>query len=254
MSPSFGFNTPAPEKVEVPKLASSGLAGYEHEIKPKDKQSFKFVVLHPLSDCFQINVHKQTVYDPGNGYRQVPVGTRNTHLPFLNPPVPSPFESDPDGKLRSWKTARYMLVFVLDSPNNKLTNHVAFLELRDNYTRKDGSYNTILSWEEENELAVEGRTIVYSRTGSGIEDTSYKTTVLVKTDTLTAEQLAIAEKEVPEVRDYILSLYNKEWTTEEFTRLYNLHKNKVNADARKPEEALVPAHPVATSDADEIPF
>lgn len=253
MSPSFGFGTPAPEKVEAPKLATSGLAGYEHEIKPKDKQSFKFVVLHPLSDCFQINVHKVTVYDPGKGYRNVPVGTRNTHLPFLNPGIPSPFENDPDGKVRSWKTARYMLVFVLESPNNKLTGHVAYLELRDNYTRKDGSYNILQSWEEENELTVEGRTITYSRTGSGLEDTTYKTNVLVKTDTLTAEQLAVAEKEAPEVQEYILSLYNQEWTPEEFVRLYGLFKNKA-ATTPTPAAELAPSYPTATNAEDEIPF
>lgn len=250
----FGFGTPAPERVEAPKLATSGLSGFEHEIKPKDKQTFKFLVLHGLEDCFQVNVHRLTVLDPGNGYRQVPAGSYNTHLPFLNPPVPSPFESDPDGKVRGWKTTRYMLVFVLESPNDKLTNHVAYLELRDNYKRKDGSFNLIEGWEKTNGLPIEGRTITYSRTGTGLQDTSYQTNILVKTDTLSDAQTAIVEKELPEVRDYILSLYNKEWTTEEFTRLYNLYKAVVDAPVRTADENVRPTHPVAKSEEDEIPF
>lgn len=253
---SFGFGTPAPEKVEAPKLASSGLSGFEHEVKLKPDKKIKVVVLHPLNGSFQINVHKTPVYDPGNGYRYVPVGSKNTHLSFLNPPVASPFETDPNPAVKYYKTARYMLVFVLESPDGKLNNHVAYLELRDNWSRKDGSYNIIQTWEEENGQSVEGRQLVYSRTGSGMKDTTYKTTILVSPVELTPEQLAVVQKEAPEVRDYILSLYNREWTTEEFTRLHGLLTaqlaEKERKDSGQPDP--VPTHPVATSDDTEIPF
>lgn len=248
----FGFNTPAPEKIEAPKLASSGLAGYEHEIKLKDGQTAKMIALHPLDDSFQINVHKTPVNYDGLGFRYIPAASKNTHLDFLATPVKSPFESDPDPKVRNWKTARYMLVFVVDSPNEKLKGHVGYLELRDNYMRKDGSYNVIQEWQEQSEESVEGHIVTWSRTGKGVQDTSYKTTVL-KSQKLTAEQMAIAEAEVPEIQEYIIGLYRKEWNAEEFQRVYDIFQATKKSDSAPASTEVKPSHPVA-SEQDEIPF
>lgn len=252
---TYGFGTPAPEKVEAPKLPTSGLAGYEHEVKLKDGQTVKVIALHNVDQSFQINVHKRQVNYDGLGFRSIPVGTRNTHLPFLATPVKSPFESDPDPKVRSWKTARFALVFILESPNEKQRGHVGFLELRDNYLRQDGSYNLVKEYEEQSGEGVEGHVITYSRTGSSIKDTSYKTTIL-KSQNLTKEQQKVVDAEVPEVRDYILGLYDKEWTTEEFQRIYEIFvaQNRVET-APVQTEPVRPSHPhAAVSEADEIPF
>jgi len=247
---SYGFNTPQPAVVEVPTLESSGLPGFDHELrKLKDKQRVKFIPLHAVDQSFTIIVHKKQ-FMTDVGYRYIPVGSRNSHLPFLNPPVRSPFEQNPDKNIWTFKTARYMLVFVVDG-FDKLNGHVAYLELRDQW-KKDGTYNIIKEWENNTGKSVEGRLVVFGRNGTGIQDTSYSITV-TDPQALTAEQKAIADREAPEVRDYIVSLYDREWTLEEFRRLYHIGmeaeraKNNTAVDT-KPEVVVTP------EDETEIPF
>ena len=238
MSDDLDFNVPQPE---MAASLVSGLPGWSHEVRPKAGETIRFVPLQRLDQCLAVFVHRQQVKYDG-GFKYVPVGSKNPHL-FTA--VMSPFENDPNPKVSGFKLARYLMTFVLDG-SETLTGHVAFVEVRDNYKKKDGTYNRLAHWEKESGESIKGHKVALSRQGTGVTDTVYSISVL-GTHTFTDEQRVVITTEGTEVLNYLKGLFVREWSAEEFTRIYQ--QGIVNNQAPVQEHPTLP-----TGDELEIPF
>lgn len=236
MSKIFGT-----EELEFGPTLSSGLAPWQHEVKPKSGDTIRFVPLHAVDESLGVWVHrKQVKYD--GGFKYVVSGKK------LKPPVLSPFDTDPRPDVNQIKPLRYMIVYVVGG-SETLKGHVAFVELRQNLKKRDGTFDKMVAYEDESEAhSVKGLKCSLSRQGSGLTDTVYTFTI---TDAykFTAEDQEVIEREMPEIVDHLKNLYVREWTTEEFDRIYKEGFVANQVPAPKPAVEL---H--TPTDEDEIPF
>lgn len=223
MSELFGT-----KKLEFGPVLSSGLAPWVHEVKPKSGDNYKFVPLHSLEESMSIWVHRQQVKYDG-GFKYVVSGKK------LEPAVESPFDTDPRKEVNGIKPLYYMLVYVI-AGNDNLKDHVGFLELRQNLKKRDGTFDRMATYEKESEIgSVKGIKCSLSRIGSGLNDTVYQSSITDKY-TFKKDEIAVIDREVPELVAHLKGLYLKTWTPQEFTRIYN--EGIVNNKAPKAVETV----------------
>lgn len=216
------FGTP---KLEFGPTLSSGLAPWKHEVKPKSGDNYKFVPLHSLDESFSMMMMRKQVQYEGQGFKYVPSGKH------LNPPVESPFNTDPRKEVNQVKPVYYMAVLVL-SGNDDLKGHVGFVELRNNMKKRDGTYDRMAKYEDDSDShSVKGIKCSLSRTGSGQTDTVYESSI---TDAykISKAETEVIERELPEIVEYIKSLYLTGWDEERFKKVYN--EGVVNGVVNKP--------------------
>lgn len=230
------------QKLEFGPTLSSGLAPWQHELKLKSGENVKFVPLHPLEESFALWVHRKQFRYGDNGYKFIPSGKK------MNPPVQSPFDSSPDPEVNGIKPLRYMLVLVI-SGKEDLNGHVAYLELRNNQKKRDGTYDRMAKYEADSDShSVQNMKCSLSRKGTGLTDTVYESSITDEYKIKKAEQEVI-DVEVPELVDYLKTTYLKEWTPEDFAKVYH---EAVASQLTGGNVAVTSTHPVA--DDSEIPF